>query len=131
MSRVLLIEPDRVLAENLKSILKKSGFSTRWNRDMQAAVESVDEYQPEIIIMDLATGGHGGVEFLYELRSYPEWQNLPVIIYSSTPPAELQNLTKAQKELNITDFYYKPATSLTELAGAVQITLQNTRVHNR
>lgn len=118
--KVLVIEPDTVLAENLRTVLKKAGHQSRWNRDLQAAVESVDQYQPAVVIIDLATGGHGGVEFLYELRSYPEWQNLPVIIYSSTPLPELANLGRALSELNIASFHYKPKTSLAQIVDSIE-----------
>ena len=128
MPKVLVIEPDRVLAENLKSALIKAGYQVHWNRDLQAAVESVDQYQPAVIIMDLATGGHGGVEFLYELRSYPEWQNLPVIICSSTPLPELANLSRALSELNISSFHYKPKTSLEQIVDSIALAVERARV---
>jgi len=127
MVKVLVVESDRVLADNLKDFFRRAGISAVWRRDLQKAINAVDEHQPEAIVMDLATGGHGGVEFLYELRSYPEWQNLPVVIYSSTPPQDLGDLSKALHELNVTAYHYKPKVSLAELTDDLRKVLPTTK----
>ena len=88
MARILFIEPDYLLGANAKNILKRAGHSVDWHVDPQAAMDSADAAHPDIIILDLLLAGRSGIEFLYELRSYPEWAKLPVIIYSNVPAEE-------------------------------------------
>lgn len=128
MTRVLLIEADLLLAENLKTLLKRVGHKVIWHRDLQAAIETVDRYQPDVVVMDLVTGGHSGIEFLYELRSYPEWQALPVIVNSSLSPQELVGVDKALGELNVASFHYKPKSTLAEVVEAVDRITRTARV---
>lgn len=119
MANILILESDKVLAGNLAHFLRRRGHQTAWVAEPQSAIEQADRWQPEVIIADLILGGHGGVEFLFELRSYPEWQDLPVIIYSSLPPNELAAHQAELEQLDATTHFYKPQSSLLEIAAAV------------
>jgi CheY-like chemotaxis protein len=65
-----------------------------------------------------------GIEFLYELRSYPDWQNLPVIIFSNIVAEEMNACLKAFEHLNIAAYHYKPTTSLSQLGKTLERALQ-------
>ena len=126
MARILFIEPDRLLGINAKKILKRAGHIVDWHVDPQAAMDSADAWHPDIIILDLFLAGRSGVEFLYELRSYPEWAKLPVIIYSNVPAEEFTVAGVGSSQLDIAAYYYKPATPITELAKSIDQILQPT-----
>ena len=119
MSQILLIESDRLIADNIKKVLKKAGFSVDWQVDPQAALDVADKNLPDLIIVDLALAGHGGVEFLYEFRSYPDWREVPVVIFSSLSAEELKEDITGLGHLNINAYHYKPNTSLSELVKSV------------
>ncbi|OGL35819.1 hypothetical protein A3A68_01940 [Candidatus Saccharibacteria bacterium RIFCSPLOWO2_01_FULL_48_13] len=116
---LLLIEPDSLLAKNFKSFFTKNKIKVIWRRSMQAAIEKLDKRPVDVVVMDVIGGNHNGVEFLYELRSYPEWYEVPVIFHSSLPPQDFTGLEDSLAELNITSFHYKPNTSLADLLLAV------------
>lgn len=124
MARILFIEPDRILGANARKILKRSGHSVDWHVDPQAAMDSADSAHPDIIILDLQLAGRSGVEFLYEFRSYPEWAKLPVILYSNVLPEDFNAAAVGVTALNIVAYFYKPATSISELARSVDKVLQ-------
>ena len=116
MSHILLIEPDRILASTYRDALRDAGFSVTPCASAQAAIFASDQNKPDLVIMELQLIEHSGVEFLYELRSYPEWQNIPVLIHSQVPGVEFTahiNLLKG--DLNVAGYLYKPRTSLAEL----------------
>lgn len=124
MSRVLLLETDQTLARNIGDFLRRGGHEVIWHKDPQAAIESADAEHPEVVVLDIILSTHSGVEFLYELRSYPEWQKLPVIIFSNVSLAELAASNEGLAHLNIAAYHYKPATSLIELAQSLEQVLQ-------
>jgi DNA-binding response OmpR family regulator len=124
MAQILLLEADRLLADNVKNYLIKAGHEVQWCAEPQAAVHAADVQTPDLLILDLLLASHSGAEFLYEFRSYPDWQNTPVIIFSSLSPEEVQEAAPALTQLNITAYYHKPHTSLAELAHAVDEALQ-------
>ncbi|MDO8591466.1 MAG: response regulator [bacterium] len=124
MAKILFIEPDRLLGANAKQILKRAGHDVDWHVDPQEAMDSADVSHPDIIILDLLLAGRSGVEFLYEFRSYPEWTKLPVIIYSNVPAEEFSGTGIGAVQLDITAYYYKPTTPVSELVSSVEKILQ-------
>jgi hypothetical protein len=53
---------------------------------------------------------------LYELRSYPDWQALPVVIVTNVPAGEFQGSWQFLKnELGVLSYHYKPLLSLRAL----------------
>jgi DNA-binding response OmpR family regulator len=120
MANVLLLEPDTILARTYMQGLQHVGHDVRTCRDGQAAVQLLDTFTADIIVMELQLTGHGGVEFLHELRSYPEWQQLPVIINTSVTPQALAPLREAlARDAGVAVCLYKPRTSLQQLIRLV------------
>lgn len=123
MADVLLIEPDKILAEDISKALKKAGHNIDWQVDPQVAIDNADTNLPNAIILDLILANRSGIEFLYEFRSYPDWQKVPIILFSSVSVEELSDFLGSLKHLNITKYHYKPTTSLSQLTQSVsQIT---------
>jgi DNA-binding response OmpR family regulator len=97
MAQILLLETDRQLAKSLKDYFGRAGHSLVCYSDPQQAVVAADRRQPQVIILDLMLAGRSGIEFLYELRSYPE---LGVSKYLHRQTTSLpQLLAEAQKLL--------------------------------
>lgn len=125
MARILLIETDHLLAKNLSIFLNRLGHQVSWRVDPQEAIEQADRSVPEVIVLDIILSGQrSGIEFLYEFRSYPEWQNLPVIIFSCVAAEDLKGCLDSIAQLNISAYRYKPTTSMRELAKCIDQALQ-------
>lgn len=120
MAQILLVEPDRLLAECYVQALQAAGHDVMAASSAQAAILAADQAAPELVILELQLVEHSGVEFLYEFRSYPEWQAIPIIIQSQVPPAEFNdNRQLLRGELGVRLYLYKPQTSLRALLEAV------------
>jgi DNA-binding response OmpR family regulator len=118
--QVLLIEPDRILARQYQKAFEAVGFKVQVCSGAQQAVTIIDKQPPDVIIIELQLSGHSGVEFLHEFRSYEDWVNIPVIIYSSVPEYALGVGPSAWRSLGVSRYFYKPQTSLNQLVGAVK-----------
>jgi DNA-binding response OmpR family regulator len=123
MSRILLIEADKVLADNLTGYFKSAGHTVDWCLDAQSAIEHADNKRPDLVLLDLMLCGRSGVEFLYEFRSYADWQELPVVIFSSVSMKDLGASADAFEHLGVSAYHYKPTTSLSQLAYSVNFIL--------
>lgn len=121
---ILLIEPDKILAVNIRKVLRKAGHKVTWQVDPQEALDSADTDAPQAIILDLILATRGGVEFLYEFRSYPDWQAVPVIVFSSLSAEELTAAVSGLSHLNIGAYHYKPHTNLSDLVKTIESILQ-------
>jgi DNA-binding response OmpR family regulator len=116
-----MLEPDAVLARTYRLALEHEGHSVRRTVSAQDAVFLVDEKLPDVILVEIQLVAHSGIEFLYELRSYAEWQHLPVLIHSSIPPSEFEDsIELLRNRLNVAAYLYKPQTTLQSLLRAVR-----------
>jgi response regulator RpfG family c-di-GMP phosphodiesterase len=79
-----------------------------------------DRFQPDLVVIELQLVEHSGIEFLYEFRSYPDWQDVPVIVQSQVPPREFNaSIQLLKDELGIKEYLYKPQTTLKQLLRSV------------
>ncbi len=74
---ILIVEPDKILGAATKTAFEAFGCKITWKRSAQTALDSLDDKLPDLIILEIQLGLHNGIEFLYEIRSYPEWQKIP------------------------------------------------------
>ncbi|HET7827756.1 MAG TPA: response regulator [Candidatus Saccharimonadales bacterium] len=120
MAQLLIIEPDRVLGGFLKKYFSKADYSVTVHTDPQAALTTADRRPPDALVAELQLGGRSGVEFLYEFRSYPDWQAAPIIIYTNLHPDQVAVYKDALKDLNVTACLYKSQAGLAELLQAIR-----------
>jgi CheY-like chemotaxis protein len=122
MNTILLIEPDQVLAQVYKEAIEGNDSSTVMAvSGAQAAITAADQTKPDLVILELQLIEHSGVEFLYEFRSYSEWQAIPIIVQTVVPFSEFHdNWHLLQNELGVRAYLYKPHTSLKQLLSSIK-----------
>jgi DNA-binding response OmpR family regulator len=104
----------------------QDGYEVSVVYDAQNAITMSDKLRPDLIVLEIQLIKHNGVEFLYELRSYSEWQQIPVVVNSIVPPNEFAQNEVLYKEIGINNYLYKPQTSLTELLRTIDNVLKAT-----
>jgi DNA-binding response OmpR family regulator len=114
--RILLIEPDKVLATTYRRALEQH-HTVNVAYDAQTAINVADATAPELLVLELQLIEHNGIEFLYEFRSYPECQLVPVLIHTWVPLST--HMSESLKQLHVTGYHYKPQTSLRQLLASI------------
>lgn len=117
---VLLLEPDTKLANTYQKALASAGYKCLVVNNAQQAIHVSDTQKPDLVLLELQLSGHNGIEFVYEFRSYPEWQNVPILVLTMVPPHALNLTAELMKDCNIVGCLYKPATNLKQLLAAVE-----------
>jgi DNA-binding response OmpR family regulator len=118
--KILLIEPDRLLADTYRVALESAGHAVVMCGGAQSAIFAADEFGPDAVVLELQLIGHSGLEFLYEFRSYPEWQQVPIVVLTHIPAGEFSaSWGMLRDQLGITAYHYKPLTSLQALLRSV------------
>ena len=121
---VLLVEPDKILGSVYASALRAKGYDVCHVMTAQEAVIAADERCPDIVVCEIQLVRHSGIEFLYEFRSYTDWQTIPVIILSSVPAMEFDSSRNGlQDHLGVHKYLYKPSTSLAQLLRMIEDSL--------
>lgn len=121
--RILLIEPDKILASTYKRALVLAGHQVTMCAGAQAAIIAADQTQPDVVVLELQLPGHSGIEFLHEFRSYSDWSKVPVVVQSIVPAGEFAaSWPLLSGRLGVTEYLYKPLTSLQRLTQSVAAT---------
>ena len=87
---VLLIEDEPHIAEAIRYLLTRDGWSVTSHGDGADAVEVIRREAPDILILDLILPGRSGQEILTDLRADPALAGLPVLVLSARGQAEIR-----------------------------------------
>lgn len=80
--RVLIVEDDRSQAIFAESILRKAGMTTCMVTDPLAALDQLDEFKPELILMDLYMPACDGMELTAIIREREAFVSTPIVFLS-------------------------------------------------
>ncbi|RKZ49240.1 MAG: hybrid sensor histidine kinase/response regulator [Gammaproteobacteria bacterium] len=80
---VLLVEDDVETREIMAHTLEKAGWKVSEASNGQEALDMMDDVQPQLILLDLMMPVMDGFGFLAEMRTKPEWQDIPVIVITA------------------------------------------------
>lgn len=108
MAKILLVEPDIPLAETYSRALIRAGHDAMWCITARQAILGADDTYPDMVVLEPQLAEHGGIEFLYEFRSYPEWDAVPIIIFSRLPADEFPLSAAVVADLGIRGYWHKP-----------------------
>ncbi len=116
--KIMLIEPDMQLGRIYAKALQRVGHQVHWQRNAQESIDVADKVHPEAVILEVQLARHNGIEFLYEFRSYPDWQQVPVILHTNA--IELPADERLLARLGVQAILYKPQTTLATLIATVE-----------
>jgi DNA-binding response OmpR family regulator len=114
--RILVVEDERVLAENVKTYLARRSPDVRIAADGRRAMEIVESFNPDVVVLDYGLPGENGLQFYRELvrqRARP----IGCVMITGYP---LENLTPPANMLGIRHLLCKPF-SLAELQHMVDL----------
>ena len=84
MKKILIIEDDLIVANIYRNKLAVEGYQVQTALDGLAGLETVHSFKPDAVILDLMLPKMTGVALIKQLRSEPDFQKLPVIVFSNT-----------------------------------------------
>src|SRR5690606_30237088 len=76
--RVLLVDDNADAAETLAVVLRDSGYETRIARDGFEALAMLEDFPPDVAVLDIGLPGMSGHELAAELRSRTTGPYLPL-----------------------------------------------------
>lgn len=88
--------------------------------DAGSAVLIANEQPLDVVVLELSLAGHSGMEFLYEFRSYPDWAEIPVLVYSTIVLDPLVIQSRSWQKLGVSAYLYKPDSSLDLLKKSIE-----------
>jgi DNA-binding NtrC family response regulator len=100
---ILIIDDDELLSQTFNRVLKQAGYNVQVCLNGEEAIQKIQSYNPDLILLDIYLGNINGIYLLEEIRKMGILT--PVIIITAYSDVELA--VKAIK-LGAEDFVVKP-----------------------
>ncbi|TSA40038.1 MAG: phosphate regulon transcriptional regulatory protein PhoB [Methylococcaceae bacterium] len=122
MSRlnVLVVEDEDAIRGMLVMVLEQSGFKSIAAADAEEAQKVLDDFSPDLILLDWMLPGISGVEWARRLKKEPIYRDLPIIVL--TARGEEEDKVRGL-EIGADDYITKPF-SPKELVARIRAVLR-------
>jgi len=94
-TRLVLIDDSEVTLSVLTPLLVQAGFEVRAVSTLRKFLNAVLDFKPHMIVTDLYMPEMSGAELCTWLRNQVQTAKTPVIICSSAPDAELEEVARS------------------------------------
>lgn len=114
-AKVLLVDDEPDALKTYFDILTSAGYEVRAASTGEMALESINGYRPDVILLDIRLPGKDGIDVARELSRRPETADIPVVMITA--------LTSFSTGSGMADlpairrFIYKPCRPRTLLEG--------------
>ena len=88
MKRLLVVDDDIDLLEIIQTVFKERGYEVLIISNGEETVKNVEEFSPDIILLDAFIEGSNGAIICSLLKSRPETKHIPVVMFSALANAE-------------------------------------------
>jgi CheY-like chemotaxis protein len=116
--RVLVVDDDALIRDTLATALSDEGYTVRVAADGQAALDTLSEWLPDLIVLDLMMPVMDGHAFRVAQRALDATANIPVIVLSAA-----HNIQARASNLGAAAIFPKPF-DLSTLLDAIERTVR-------
>ncbi|MCA8864653.1 MULTISPECIES: response regulator transcription factor [unclassified Halomonas] len=83
MAKVLVVDDEPNIVLSLEFLMEQAGFEVVTAEDGEQALASVNESQPDLLLLDISLPGMSGFDVLERLRSEAATAQLPIIMLTA------------------------------------------------
>lgn len=114
--KILIVDDDFAIANIYQNKFRVEGYAAEVASDGARALEMLGRAPVDLVLLDLGLPGMNGVEVLKQIRSRPETQAVPVVVFSNT---YLSSLMQAAWRAGATKCVSKASCTPRDLLGIV------------
>lgn len=83
LKRVLVLDDNQDILEIVHEALSYEKFEVKSTGEGRQVMPLVEEFEPDLVILDYRVAGENGGELCKQIKSHPKFGNIPVIIFSA------------------------------------------------
>ena len=81
--RILIVDDEPNIVVSLEFLMKREGFDVAVATDGEAALKSVEEKRPDLVLLDIMLPKKNGFEVCQAIRANPDWQAVKVVMLTA------------------------------------------------
>lgn len=81
--RILIVDDEPNIVVSLEFLMKREGFEVAVATDGEAALKSVEEKKPDLVLLDIMLPKKNGFEVCQTIRSHPDWQGVKIVMLTA------------------------------------------------
>jgi two-component system, OmpR family, alkaline phosphatase synthesis response regulator PhoP len=81
--RILIAEDEESIVASLEFLMRNAGFETRIARDGEAAIASLADFVPDLVLLDVMLPARSGFEVCRAIRADPRARGARVLILTA------------------------------------------------
>lgn len=115
--RILIVENDQDLVEVYSTRLEVEGFEVRSQSQGDKVYQTVAEYKPDMVLLDIKLGNYNGLDLLEEIRRHPETANTKVIVITVLA---IDAIEQRALKLGVLEYLIKTTTVLSDIVEHIK-----------
>lgn len=122
--RVLVVDDDSDFAAQVAAVLAPAGIATHHLADPLRILETLEEIEPDLVLLDSIMPGMNGLDVCRMLRTTPRWQDLPVLFVTVEVGVDVR---LAAFKAGVDDYLAKPVMG-PELLARAQVRIERAKL---
>jgi CheY-like chemotaxis protein len=82
--RVLVVDDDPDIVDYLQSFLEDEGYEVGSAADSVTALQELDRFAPDVVLLDVLLPGRSGLDLLVSIRRSPRWGETPLVVVTGS-----------------------------------------------
>lgn len=83
VKRILVLDDNQDILDIVHETLTYENFEVRSTGESEEVMPLVEEFKPDLVILDYRVAGTNGGELCQQIKAHPIFGNVPVIIFSA------------------------------------------------
>ncbi|HMM54578.1 MAG TPA: response regulator [Candidatus Desulfobacillus sp.] len=81
--RILIVDDEPNIVVSLEFLMKREGFEVSIASDGEAALKSVEQSPPDLVLLDIMLPKKNGFEVCQAIRARSDWQQVKIIMLTA------------------------------------------------
>jgi len=83
MTKILIVEDDLIISRIHRATLVSGGYEVDTASDGVKALVKLEEFRPELVLLDLMMPNMDGVEVIKRIRAHEQFKQIPIVVASN------------------------------------------------
>ena len=81
--KVLIADDEPNIVTSIEYLMTKSGYQVAVARNGEEALELVESFRPDLVLLDVMMPRRSGYDVCQQMREHPEWRHIKVVMLSA------------------------------------------------